>query len=198
MLIVLSSPGPVAREAECINQLFEAGMQRFHLRKPESTTAAMRKLLQAIQPAYYSRIALHQHHTLAVEFGIQRLHFTETMRERTNEEMWQEFVAAGYQLSTSLHSVAAYGALSSLFHYAFLGPVFDSISKAGYKAGNVANQLTALVQRPVPLIAIGGINESNYHKVMEQGFDGAAVLGAIWQNDDPLQAFKNLTGVYVQ
>jgi thiamine-phosphate pyrophosphorylase len=198
MLIVISSPEPVVREAQYINQLFEAGLQRLHLRKPGIPIGDIRKLLRAIQPVYYERIALHQHHTLAVEFGIQRLHFMETMRERTNEEMWQEFVAAGYRLSTSIHSVTAYGALSPLFQYVFLGPVFGSISKAGYKAGDSMRQLPAIANRSIPLVAIGGVSSSNYRLAMEQGFNGVAVLGAIWQSDQPVQAFKNLTDSYVQ
>lgn len=196
MLIVISDPGPVADESQCINLLFEAGMQRFHLRKPGWSVNAVRSLLRGINPAYHNRIALHQHHSLAWELGLQRLHFTEAARQHISEESWQRLVNSDCILSTSLHSLNEYPSLSPLFSYAFIGPVFNSISKAGYNADNLMNELHH-VNKPqqVPLIAIGGITAGNCHEPLKAGCKGVAVLGTIWQNEQPVQVYNHLSSI---
>ncbi|MGN6509625.1 MAG: thiamine phosphate synthase [Chitinophaga sp.] len=61
--------------------------------------------------------------------------------------------------------------------FLLLGPVFDSISKAGYKGRHFSNL-------PRNAIAIGGITPSNLEKLQQMGFYGAAMLGAIWQKPE--------------
>lgn len=61
--------------------------------------------------------------------------------------------------------------------FLLLGPVFDSISKAGYKGRHFSNI-------PRNAIAIGGITPSNLEKLQQMGFYGAAMLGAIWQKPE--------------
>jgi thiamine-phosphate pyrophosphorylase len=48
------------------------------------------------------------------------------------------------------------------------------------------------------VIALGGINEDNIQLVKQAGFSGAAVLGAIWQADDPVTAFLNINAIVDQ
>ncbi|MGZ4048350.1 MAG: thiamine phosphate synthase, partial [Bacteroidia bacterium] len=42
------------------------------------------------------------------------------------------------------------------------------------------------------IIALGGIDENTIQEAINLGFDGAAVLGAIWMSKDPLEKFINL------
>lgn len=192
MLAVISSPHPVENEAGIINSLFKAGLFHFHLRKPTASLQEWRELLTAIDPLYYQRIALHQYHALALEMGLTRLHFTEQARTRTDRTLWRELVATGFKLSTSLHDTETASSLSAYFSYAFLGPVFDSISKEGYKANNTLLEYQQLANITVPLIAVGGINEHNCSKPIQLGFKGVAVLGTIWQSSRPLETFLHL------
>lgn len=192
MLTVISSPHQVENEAGIINSLFKAGLFHFHLRKPTASLQELRVLLNDIDPLYYQYIALHQYHALALEMGLTRLHFTEDARTRTDKYLWRDLIAAGFKLSTSLHDAETGKTLSSCFSYAFLGPVFDSISKQGYKANDALLQFNHLANITVPLIAIGGINKHNCTKPMQLGFTGIAVLGAIWKKNNPLEAFLHL------
>ncbi|RXK80764.1 thiamine phosphate synthase [Filimonas effusa] len=192
MLAVISSPHPVKNEAGIINSLFKAGLFHFHLRKPAASLTEVKELLAAIDPEYYQRIALHHHHALALETGLTRLHFTEDARLKTDKIFWRELVAAGFRLSTSLHDVEAARSLSTCFSYAFLGPVFDSISKTGYRANVNLCGCKQVTEAVSPLIAIGGIDKHNCTKPLQMGFKGVAVLGAIWEDNSPLEAFRDL------
>ena len=189
MIIVISNPERVADEATVINKLFDAGMELFHLRKPEYTKEELKTLLLKIGSEHYSKIALHQHHELAEEFGIKRLHYAEKKRMELKELKKTDCV-----LSTSVHSMKDYKSLSSDFDYAFFGPVFNSISKINYTPVigddfNLSGNKTS-----TKIIAIGGIDEENVIKDFEMGFDGVAEVGAIWQ--EPKEAVYNFKNIH--
>lgn len=180
-LIVISNPKNFPEEAELINQLFEAGMNCFHLRKPENNAEEVMDLLVQINPKNYSSIALHQHHFLAGKNSIKRLHFTEQARKNAGVEELQKLKNEGFALSTSVHQPEKI-AEQQHFDYVFLSPVFNSISKAGY-AGFADASFIIQKSAPQPeVIALGGIDADNIHQLKNMNFDGAAVLGAIWKN----------------
>ena len=83
------------------------------------------------------------------------------------------------------------------YEYAFLSPIFDSISKVGYKSKFDLQEL----KRKSPLllgegqggvIALGGIDESKIEICRQLGFAGVAVLGAIWQSENPSEKFLRI------
>jgi thiamine-phosphate pyrophosphorylase len=178
-LIVISSPDPVAEEPQRINQLFAAGLEYFHLRKPHYPRERLRQLLSQIEQVHYHKIALHHHHDLAGEFRINRLHYTEKIRSLTQSEKWLKLQFEGYRLSTSVHTVEVLRSLPSCFAYTFFGPVFNSISKSGYQAVSVDPALIEAT-KTVPVIALGGINADNVLEIPKMKFDGTALLGSIW------------------
>ena len=40
------------------------------------------------------------------------------------------------------------------------------------------------------MIALGGIDLENIEKTLENGFDNVALLGSIWNSENPLKQFK--------
>ncbi|MDX5437252.1 MAG: thiamine phosphate synthase [Pontibacter sp.] len=183
-LIVISSPEPIAEEAQRINELFEAGLEYFHLRKPYFTPEEQSHLLQQIRPEHYVKIALHQHHELAAVFEINRLHFTETKRSITTAEDLMKLQSAGYQLSTSVHKIASLQRLNPCFSYTFFGPVFDSISKPGYTSSVPNSFYLTAADKPVQVIALGGVDAENVDMIRSMNFDGAAILGSVWKQPE--------------
>ncbi|MEO6230678.1 MAG: thiamine phosphate synthase [Ferruginibacter sp.] len=188
MIIIISNPVPVTDEATIINELFDTGMELFHLRKPDGSPEKLKQLLNKINPEHYSKIALHQHHEIAGDFGIARIHFTEKKRSELNEDELRKLKEAN-MLSTSVHSMNDYKILSADFEYAFYGPVFNSISKQDYEAVVEDGFSLTGMKNETKIIAIGGINEDNVSKAFNIGFDGVALLGAIWQR--PADAIIN-------
>ncbi len=179
-LIVITHPEMLPGEAGIINQLFAHGLARLHVRKPESTEPELRTLLKQIDPQFGGRIALHQQHQLASDFGITGLHFTETNRLAQREETLEELKNNGFIISTSIHKPADVEKLSHCFDYAFFGPVFDSISKKNYGAVLTDGFQLERFNFPGKLIALGGIDGTKLDLAASLGFDGVAVLGAIW------------------
>ncbi|MCB0410386.1 MAG: thiamine phosphate synthase, partial [Flavobacteriales bacterium] len=81
------------------------------------------------------------------------------------------------------HSFEEVEKLDGEKEYCFLSPVFDSISKQGYKAKFDKEELRQFLKkdRKIKVIGLGGVNEENYSELIEMGFDGGAFLGSVWR-----------------
>ncbi len=191
-LIVISNPTELSNEADIMNRLFDAGLTCLHLRKPDYSVTKMKLLLDKIDAAYRPRISLHQHHALASGFNITRLHYPEAARLALRETELRRLHHQGYILSTSIHDAEAISSLPR-YDYLLFGPVFDSLSKPGYKASRDRHLSLSRQKNDPEVVAIGGIIPERLQEVQAMGFQGAAVLGAIW--NEPAKAvasFKKL------
>ena len=197
--MVISYPTAVEDEATIINALFDEELEILHVRKPDAEINELRALIEKIHSTYHHRIALHQHHEIATDYGIKRLHFIEEKRNEMSEEALIQFKTDKNILSTSIHQVEAYNTLPACFEYTFFGPVFNSISKQGYTS-SVKNDFVFPVKDNHPkVIAIGGIDATNIQQAMNMQFNGAAILGAIWQKPgESIQQFKAVQKAWKQ
>jgi thiamine-phosphate pyrophosphorylase len=190
-MIVISNPISVANEISIIHALFEAGLEIFHVRKPDFSEQEMKVFLSKINSNYNKKLVLHSHHLLAVEFSINRIHFTEKMRKETTKESWNHYKENGFQLSTSTHNMEDFNNITNAFEYAFLGPVFQSISKENYGPFyDVVIEIKKRTNFETRLVALGGISYQNCKQLITIGFDGVAILGAIWHSNLPIKNFK--------
>ncbi|MDH6533875.1 thiamine phosphate synthase [Parabacteroides sp. 52] len=185
-LIVITQEERMEKEAETINCLFQEGLPCLHLRKPQATEQSIKELLIQIDPAYYHRIVLHDHFPLTALFPLKGVHLN-----RRNAYPPPNPVSS---LSRSCHNLEELSCIDR-FHYVFLSPLFDSISKAGYKKTFTDRQLIEArtegwINRQV--IALGGITPDNIPQVREYGFGGVAVLGALWGNYNKDKDLKSL------
>lgn len=186
-LVVVTPPDYFEGEGQLINALFTAGLDLLHLRKPENDEEKFRKLMLAIRPEYYPAVSIHQHHELAEEFSVKRLHYTEQHRKLMGDACLDELRGQGFCLSSSVHDLEEVPDLD----YVFYGPVFDSISKTGYNS--VLDTDFVLPSHTVKIFAIGGVKAGRLEQLKAMNFDGAAVLGALWHREDsPLAEFKKI------
>ena len=190
IVVLLSYEQHYPNEASLLNEMFEQGLTHFHLRKPGWTLTETSTLLKQIDSTYHNRIVLHDHYELQASFQLKGAHFNSR-----SDDNWNGFVAYASSTSASFHSFEEVHQEGYEFDYVFLSPIFDSISKKGYKSAFDKQQLTAFLQQDynTKVVALGGINISNLDACREMGFDGVALMGAIWNNDQPVEALKKMT-----
>lgn len=193
MIVILTPEMNVLNECRHINELMHTGNHILHIRKYGMNDDEIKTYIEGINNSFHKRLVLHSHFHLAAEMGIGRLHFKEEHRLR---DLHKEYIG-NYTLSTSVHIVDDFNALPAYWSYAFLSPVFPSISKQGYgRERNVLEQFKRKDNPSVQLIGLGGIDANNCLSVYKEGADGIAVLGALWQNVEPckslLQIMKSL------
>lgn len=189
MIVIVSSELFFEDEALVFNALFENGLELLHLRKPKGSSKDYEALIEKINPEFRERIVLHQHHFLAEKYGIHRLHFSEAERHSL-EGIATDFIE-NIVYSTSVHKISEYNALNAGFSYAFLSPLFDSISKPGYLAIKYdLNKINS--QNEIKLIGLGGIHLLNCKQVLEEDYDGIGLCGAIWNAMNPVETFLKI------
>lgn len=179
--IIITSPEFLSGEAIFIDKLFSQGLDLLHLRKPEASLEAYKRLLLQIPKHWYSRIVLHEHFALAEKFGLHGIHLN-----RRCSQVPDSFRGS---ISCSCHTLEEVKKQKASKDYVFLSPIFDSISKVGYHA---AFSPTLLKQTAIEnvidekVIALGGITANNIPLVKEWHFGGVALLGDIWKRmSDP-------------
>ncbi|MFY7814906.1 MAG: thiamine phosphate synthase [Chryseobacterium taeanense] len=186
MIIVITPEERIQRETEIINELFQEGLDLLHLRKPFIGREEMEDFIQKIDPQFHHQLVLHSHYDLAKDFNISRFHFRETDRQNGLFKPFKDKF-----ISTSVHDIETFNELHEEWDYAFISPVFPSISKKGYgKDSTILNDMKKRSNSTVKLIALGGINENNIHEVFNSGADGVALLGVIWESNEPLKVFR--------
>jgi len=186
LLAVITTPECWPGEHDVLESLLEAGLQKLHIRKPGGGEDRER-LLQRLAPRWASRLVLHGRQDIvkqAQRYGIPQVHGHWSTPWEKDE---------GVALSASLHSWDEVRAVTpGRLEYVFLSPLFDSISKPGYHAGEGLLRRPDGV-RPCGLIGLGGIDVHTIGEVISQGWDGAAVLGAIWEKrEKAIERFKAL------
>lgn len=186
-MIVITNPSAVADEISIIDSLFEEGLSLLHIRKPDFSEIETAKFIHQIKHQYRQNLVLHNHHEIAADFGINRIHFSETERKKIiNFTELSDFV-----LSTSTHSVEDFNALENTFEYAFLSPLFPSISKENYSSKtNLFEEIKQRENFNTKIVALGGIYSDNIEQSLQNGFDDIALLGTIWNSPNAIKNFK--------
>ena len=181
LLAVLTLPAVFDGEVELLEGLLEAGLQKLHIRKPGAKAVEMENLLGRLSSRWASRLVLHGGREMALRYGIMQVHGAVTRRDgkRSGGGPFVE-VGMGVAVSTSVHSWEEFEALPEGLAYAFISPLFDSISKPGYGASE-GLLLQPGGRLPCLPVGLGGVGPDTIGAVLKHGWKGAAVLGWIWE-----------------
>ncbi len=177
--ILITLPRILKNEAETLAALCGAGVSVIHIRKPEASEPEIEELLKTLQAlgADMSRLTIHYNEPLARRYGLGGVHL------RIEELL--AGAGEGLRRSCSAHGWTEAERAATDADYVFLSPLFDSISKPGYRSAiDPAEAAERLRRRKGRIVALGGIRPANIARVRRIGFDGAAVLGAAWSADE--------------
>ena len=174
-LIVITSPEFLPGETELMQAMLEEGLDRIHLRKPGCTAAELAALIERFPAPFRPRITLHDHFPLQRTYGLGGVHLNGRNPDLPD----------GYRgtVSRSCHSLEEVATHRTATDYLFLSPVFDSISKQGYRSAFPPAALREAAAAGIideKVLALGGVSEANLPEVRDYGFGGAALLGDIW------------------
>ena len=181
MRVVVITDAPFfAGEADAVARLLASGAAwRVHLRKLGCDEASMRRLIEGVPAGLRARLSLHDCQHLAAEYGCG-VHLNSRC-----PGLPVGFVGVCSVSCHSLEEVRQHAGAD----YVFLSPVYDSISKQGYRARFSPAELRGHVDDRV--IALGGVTPERLSELSDAGFGGAAMLGCVWRDfsKDKLENF---------
>lgn len=167
IVIALTSPVFYPGEEIAIEKILSANQaDLLHIRKPGASEKDIESLIMKIKPELYPRIKLHEEFQLLEKYPLGGVHLNS--RNPVKHPLAKT-------CSASVHTIQELGEIDNLDYY-FLSPVFDSISKKGYKAAfNLASLSPFLKDKKV--VALGGVTPDKFPILKNLGFSGAAMLG---------------------
>lgn len=198
-IIVITPEHTVLNETKTVNQLFANGLERLHLRKRGWSEQEYLDYIQQIDSRYHDRIVLHESFELAERIGLGGIHLNSHCQKDEKVMAYSRSVADKVAVSGSFHSWQEIAENHFAYAYVFISPVYDSISKVEYKASislsgatEVKEKLKSEGRYCPEIIGLGGVGAMQIKELVQYGFDGAAMLGAIWESEDPVETFTSI------
>jgi len=187
-VILISSPSKKQNEVSTIRRIFEMGLSRFHVRKPDWSLDEVRKFLDEFPDECIERTVIHRRPELLSEYPFAGYHLS-------SKEQYLAKEVDG-TISRSFHQLDELITSQEKLDYVFLGPIFDSVSKQGYNSAFPASELRSFfvdrrkLRVDLPrIVALGGIVPEKVRVSLSLGFDGVAALGGVWGSRYPQKAF---------
>ncbi|MBT4666822.1 MAG: thiamine phosphate synthase [Opitutae bacterium] len=187
-VILISSPSKKKNEVSTIRRIFEMGLSRFHVRKPDWSLDEVRKFLDEFPDECIERTVIHRRPELLSEYPFAGYHLS-------SKEQYLAKEVDG-TISRSFHQLDELITSQEKLDYVFLGPIFDSVSKQGYNSAFPASELRSFfvdrrkLRVDLPrIVALGGIVPEKVRVSLSLGFDGVAALGGVWGSRYPQKAF---------
>jgi len=198
---LLASLVPVENEWDILTELFEAGLEKFYLRKPGMRLEKYEACLRNIPERFMDRVVLHEHFTIMYDYPFKEIHLK--TREREGFSLKDRFLSLiveahneGIICSTSVHNLDELNDIDGVLDRLWVSPVFDSISRPGHSSETDWIKTLNNKYYHSKIVALGGIHEDNVHALMRKPFDEVALLGAIWSNpENAVENYKRVLNI---
>ena len=185
-IIAITTPKITDEDTSIIRALFDRGIDIVHLRKPESSIGECRKLLSALNSEQRSKIIVHDYPELYSEFSLGGIHINRNVRTLPDGY-------CGFK-SRSCHTFEEIVSYKSDYDYLFLSPIFDSISKNGYRSvfsDEALQEASVMGIIDEKVIALGGVTLDKIAYLKKLKFGGVAMVGGIYN----MEILTNLNDV---
>ena len=174
-IIAITTPKVIDEDPFLIKNLLERGIDFVHLRKPDADINACRKLLSELTDEERTKIIVHDFPELYFEFSLKGIHINRNVTSLPNDYK-------GYK-TRSCHSLEEIIKYKNDYDYLFLSPIFNSISKDGYKSEFNNQDLLEASEGGIideKVIALGGVTFDKIPYLKELHFGGVAMIGGLY------------------
>ena len=190
---------PIVDTLELLHQMFDVGAKIIQLRVKKNQEKKIDQLIKKSCELSFkypgSKLFINDHWQLAIDNGAFGVHLGQ---EDLFEADMKAINNSGLHLGLSSHS---YWEVSRAIRYKpsyiACGPIFPTkVKKMPWVTQGVKNLKYWARVLDFPIVAIGGINLSNLHKVKKSNCTGVSIISGIVNNDDPKKSFKILESTW--
>jgi thiamine-phosphate pyrophosphorylase len=193
-IILYTSPVESANEIALISELFELGVDYLYIRKPELDDFSLVDFVEKIPEKYWHK-CISNSLIITKEFNLAGYHFTRDTVQK-NELYNQKILAWLHQnnkiSSVSAHSIEEIQQYKNQFKHIIVAPVFKSISKENHEQkwdyDLLKSTLKTSKNSGATFFAVGGVQSENIQIIKQMHFNGIGILGAIWYNNNSVEA----------
>lgn len=172
---------PDEEAAVIVRYLQSGAIDFFHIRKNETPREYVESLIECIPQEHHHRLTLHSHFDIFSKFNFGGLH----LKGNSTELALPRKLNPDLRLSRSCHSleeikVSEHATPQGSPGYFFLSPIYDSISKEGYRSNFSLDNNLKVLNESHRVVALGGIKPDFFANLFDVKFAGAALLGYLW------------------
>ncbi len=169
---------PLQGEGMLLARMLERGIEAVHLRHPECDYRELRRVLEEIPRDMHSRVALHDWHEMALDYGCM-VHLNG--RHPEPPAGWDGIIGRScHSLDEVERSGSGRGECDrGKSDYVTLSPFFDSISKPGYRGVEFEGERLRTLAATRRIYALGGITPERLGALSTLGLQGAVLSGYI-------------------
>jgi thiamine-phosphate pyrophosphorylase len=176
-------------------QALEGGVEAIQLREKDLGAGDLFRLGERLIPltrAAGAALLVNDRADVAIALGADAVHLT---RGSLPIRIVRSLVGPSMRIGISCHGLEdVREAVEAQADYIFLGPIYETPSKAAYGAPIGLDVLRrAHAAYSIPILAIGGICADRVNEVLDAGAHGIAVISAILTAPDPRAAAQALS-----
>lgn len=199
-LIVISASKSVEQETRIVTNLFEHGLNCFHIRKPDMSTSSMREYIEAIPQAYHNRIVIHSHHQLALQYDLKGIHLTRHHQKRKFNnwvlQNWIKLRRPSISVSATFTKLTYLYANKKKYSYVLLGPIYEKLDGSFSNGFNAVMLETAVRKNMIPIIARGGVSLDKVEQLAKMNAAGISVQSILWKAEQPIEQYLQFVKQY--
>ena len=174
LTIAITQPYAVDKEDVTIRHLLANGFDIVHLRKPDADIDYCRKLLERLTPSERTCIVVHDYAVLYEEYALRGIHLNRNVASYPPHYLGLR--------TRSCHTLEEVTKYKNECDYLFLSPIFDSVSKRGYRSKFSHEELLMASNDGIidnKVIALGGVTPDKVDYLKSLHFGGVAMMGAL-------------------
>ncbi|MFY7697959.1 MAG: thiamine phosphate synthase [Legionella sp.] len=199
-LVTNKGSAPTAPYLEFIERCLKAGITCVQLREkslPNEDLLHFGSSLKHLLDLYNVPLIINDEPYLCIKLGAFGIHLGQSdMNVRKARAVLGADKIIGLSVNT-LKDVE--NALTLPIDYIGVGAIFPTHNKPNIETiWGLAGLRNASLISPYPIVAIGGIDESNTFSVINSGADGIAAIGAFHRAADPFLTTKNLITIIME
>lgn len=183
----------IFKEAQKINELFEAGMEVLHIKKPLHTYSQMASLLNGIDGSFHKRIVVHSHFSLLRKYSLKGIHVDSKDLSGFFYHQYLKCLKSKYNisLSTTISKINSEIVTDDLVDYSFFGPIYTKYSEEMIMENvNLKEIKASLSSVSKDIYAQGCFTIENVQAVRASNFKGVVFQSMLWKSEDILSTFK--------
>ena len=172
-LVIKTQPTFFVEEDKILTLLFEEGMEKLHLCKPDASPIYSERLLSLMSDDVYKRIIVHDHYYLKAEYGLGGIHIEDPTADKPGDYKGK--------FSRECHDIGDIAPLKRKAEYVVLNHVFDDDDP--HRLQHIEQAAAqGIIDRHV--YAMGGMNIDNIRRARDMGFGGVVVCHDLWSKFD--------------